>query len=391
MKLTALLLEDRAEHLADTLNTQLVARYKQDAHQETDARSVLNQLMKADPTRDSKFIHWIAAQYAKGGFSIKDVSDVKHDLAEFERVKSKLDIKSVEGFQSVKHLSQAVAPYNHEDVEGGSGNDNRARMFAEADVIFKSDEFSLVSPRTEAACKYFGRGTSWDLAKDGGDFRSAHETSPIYILTARSGEKYMMSFAAPDKNKGPDDEDFGPMLKNAQGNDVMFKELKDHFRNIVNILSEKTTFKAWTNASDSNVAIWYAENVMGGRWPEGEKTIMNDPKNAVDYAVNVIRGRWTEAEPAIMRDPLSAIEYCLQILDTRWPAAEPTIMKRSDTALKYAQEVIKGRWEEAEKIIKAHPHDAEIYQKEILKGSEWPDDIDTSRHTGEKPKEAKAQ
>lgn len=390
MKLQTLLLEDRADYIAQALNQQLVTRYEQDMHQATDARAVLNQLMKADPTPQSKFIHWIANQYAKGTFKIKDINDVKHDLAEFERVKSKLDVKNVDEFTTVKHLEQAVAPYNHEDVEGGSGkNDNREKMFAEADVIFKSDEFTLVSPRTEAACKYFGRGTNWDINKEGGDFRSAHETSPIYILTAKTGEKYMMSFAAPDKNKGPDDKDFGPMLKDSQGRDVTFSELKDHFRNIVNILSEKTTFKAWTNAADSNVAIWYAENVMGGRWPEGEKTIMNDSKNAVDYAVNVIRGRWTEAEPAIMRDPNAAIEYCMQILDERWPAAEPTIMKRSDTALEYAKQVIKGRWPEAEQIIKAHPHDAEIYKKDILKGSEWPDDIDTSRHTGEKPKDKK--
>ena len=46
-------------------------------------------------------------------------------------------------------------------------------------------------------------------------------------------------------------------------------------------------------------AYYYAYNVIEGRWPEAEATIMRDSYYAYQYAHNVIKGRWPEAEAEI--------------------------------------------------------------------------------------------
>ena len=98
---------------------------------------------------------------------------------------------------------------------------------------------------------------------------------------------------------------------------------------------------------------WYADAVIGGRWPEAEPIIMKDAKWAYWYASDVMKyKRWTEAEPYIMKNAYWAYWYARNIMkDARWPEAEPYIVKDARWAYWYACDVIKGRWPEAEPYI----------------------------------------
>jgi hypothetical protein len=49
------------------------------------------------------------------------------------------------------------------------------------------------------------------------------------------------------------------------------------------------------------MACWYADNVIGGRWPEAEPLIMKEAGYAYLYAIHIIRGQWIEAEPVIRK------------------------------------------------------------------------------------------
>jgi len=51
------------------------------------------------------------------------------------------------------------------------------------------------------------------------------------------------------------------------------------------------------------LACWYAFNIIKGRWPEAEATIMTSPEWAYRYAYKVIKGRWPEAEAIAAFDP----------------------------------------------------------------------------------------
>lgn len=383
MKLDHLLLEDRADFIAQSMNQQLVARYQQDTSQQADPREVVNKLMHADPTRGSKYLNWLTKMYIAGQFGMKDATRIKHELAEFERTHSKLEVKDINQYQSMDQLFQAVAPH-HNDDSTGTNNSNRERMFAESDIIYKDKDFSILSPRTENAAKYFGRGSAWSTAADEDNkFAEHHEASPVYILVDSRGKKYQMWFPSAETSRE------GPHIKDAQNNDYSFKRLMNEYPKLEGALKEKTTFKEWADPKNMHAILWYSRKVIGGRWQEAEPTIAKDPEMALKYAMSVIGGRFQEAEASIISKPEVAIKYSEKVLKQRWPAAEKTIIRTPHLALQYAVKVIKGRWPEAEKTIKEHPVDAKAYQEQILKGAEWPDEIDTSRHEGGKPKEKK--
>lgn len=390
MKLEDLLKEDHADYLASNMNSQLVARFKEDTRQDVDARTVINRLMHADPTQQSKYIHWITTMYVRGQFKMEDIPRIKHELTEFERVKSKLDIKDIGQYRSLPQLYQALAPYQHTDVESNNSANNatREKMYAQADVIHKESDFTLLSPRTEEAAKYFGRGTKWGVsAEEDNTFEQYNKKSPVYIFTDNQGTKYQLYFPEPKFDgfqKAPGEL---PQVRDSSNRSVPLAHIIKRYPDLLEILRSKTTFRNWANTKNASAAIWYAENVEQGRWQEGEPSIMKDPTAAIDYAERIIKGRWADAEPAIVKNAWSAISYCARILKARWPAAEPNIMKQSDTALVYAKHVIKGRWPEAEKIIKSHPEDAATYKRDVLKGAEWPDEADTSRHGSPAKKE----
>lgn len=50
-------------------------------------------------------------------------------------------------------------------------------------------------------------------------------------------------------------------------------------------------------------AYLYARDVVKGRWPEAEPSIVKDLQWAFPYARDVIQGRWPEAEPTILKSP----------------------------------------------------------------------------------------
>lgn len=376
MKLEQLMLEDRADSLATNMSEVLTSQYSKETGLDAEPRDVINKLMKLDPTRQSMYINWLAKMYGEGKFQIDD-QRLKHELAEFERVKSKLQVQDINQYQTVEDLYRALAPFEHEDVGDSNADSTRERKLAESDVIYKGKDFTIISPRTPDAAKYFGRGTSFRSASKDDDFEAMHKAAPVYYLTDKSGSKIELHFPA-----HADSEQQGPTATSSKGAKISFKALIQKYPDLLGVLKEKTAFADWADANNPEAALWYAENVMGGRYEEAEPAIAKSATASLKYATNVIKGRFAEGESAIAADSPSAISYCKYVLKERWPAAEANMMKKPHLAVQYAKEVIRGRWPEAEAAIKSHPKDAAEYQKDILKGSEWPDDIDKSRHEG---------
>ncbi len=187
---------------------------------------------------------------------------------------------------------------------------------------------------------------------------------------------------------------------------AVYNKLSQYIPNIGIFIDKESPIYIETVKSIPSSAYWYAIDVIKGRWPEAEPTIMKDPEFAVNYADNVINGRWPEAEPWIMKSPKQSCYYARDVIKGRWPEAEPTIMqdpqwafyyvcdmikdrwpeaepimvqnskhdpkRNSDYLLKYAKYMIKGRWPEAEPIIMQLPHSACTYAIDVIKGR-WPE------------------
>ena len=74
--------------------------------------------------------------------------------------------------------------------------------------------------------------------------------------------------------------------------------------------------------------VWYAENVIEGRWLEAEEFIMKCPHTIFDYARNVIKGRWPEAEETIMGDSFYSWLYTEDVINGRWYEDETSLLDR---------------------------------------------------------------
>jgi len=97
--------------------------------------------------------------------------------------------------------------------------------------------------------------------------------------------------------------------------------------------------------------LYYAEEIIKGRWHEAEPIIMQDAQHAYFYARDIIKGRWPEAEPFIMKEVAWAYAYAVDIIKGRWSEAEPYIMQDAKYIYLYANCVIQDRWIEAEEIV----------------------------------------
>lgn len=107
-------------------------------------------------------------------------------------------------------------------------------------------------------------------------------------------------------------------------------------------------------AQDSELALRYAQDVIQGPWPLGEKSILSTPDSAYYYALNVIGDRDPKVEQALLNLPHSeewAVYYAQEVIGGRWREAEPMIAQSADAAVKYAKNVIRGPWPQAERAI----------------------------------------
>ena len=105
-------------------------------------------------------------------------------------------------------------------------------------------------------------------------------------------------------------------------------------------------------------AYMHARNVVGGRWPEGEAAVAQEPHAAYRYARNVVRGPWPEGEAAIARDSLAAYCYARNVVRGPWPEGEAAIATDPYMARLYAEEVIGGPWPHGEAAVAQEPHES---------------------------------
>jgi|CXWL01.1.fsa_nt_gi hypothetical protein len=70
----------------------------------------------------------------------------------------------------------------------------------------------------------------------------------------------------------------------------------------------------------------YAVNVIGGRWPEGEKDIAKNAEMSFMYAKNIIKGKFPEGEEVLSKSPGYAVLYAIDVIKDRFPAAEKAIL-----------------------------------------------------------------
>ena len=78
----------------------------------------------------------------------------------------------------------------------------------------------------------------------------------------------------------------------------------------------------------------------GGRYPEGEKLIAEDPHYSVEYSKIV--GRFEEGERSIAKDAKLSTYYAVGVLKSRFVLGEPAIAESAYYSCAYSIYVLKG-------------------------------------------------
>jgi len=109
-------------------------------------------------------------------------------------------------------------------------------------------------------------------------------------------------------------------------------------------------------------AVWYARDLIKGRWVEVEDSIKTSPQYACLYATEVIRGRWIEGEDAIKTSPTYAFRYAQDVIKGEWPEGESIIATDPDLSYNYCYRVTQNRCKTIEKYILEKRLDLVLYK-----------------------------
>ena len=181
----------RTQWIIDTYGERLEAQAKSDdSAPEADAAVLVRTLLAADPTRNKAYGTWLAAAYARAGFLWEDLSKATETLDLFQRWRRRLpaEQRDVGRYATLADLWAAVEPFKDSDApvsENDAERRERDAVYAETRIIHQDADILIVSPQTERAAKWWGRGTRWcTSAENNNRFESYHKNGDLVVIVA---------------------------------------------------------------------------------------------------------------------------------------------------------------------------------------------------------------
>ena len=296
---------------------------------------------------NNKYAVWLANMASKG--ILKPGEDDKktiNTLFNFDKVKRLRDFpeKDINKFKNYGDLIQAIEPFLEQQTKG---EEHRIRETEGAIEVLNRPPYRVLRIDTPEASAKLCRDTEW-CVKDPKYYEEYAERGPLYLILENDEKIALVHY---ESNSFMD----------AYDRPLDHKQKFD----LIGLLSPVTGISIFNNAE---VAYEYAEKVMTGKFPAGEKAIASNPKTALHYVFDFFDRRWPPGEAAIAKDPESATAYAREIIKDRWPEGEAAIASNSDTAYLYAMDVIKDRWPEGEPAIASNVTTSFFYVKNVIKG-----------------------
>jgi hypothetical protein len=221
-----ILSEDRVTFLKDKYLALIWAKYQEkERHKILDSdQQVFEALQNADPTGKKNYFQWLVLTYLNDNtFLIEDISRVYDALVIFERAKSKIPVKDINQYKTLKSLYDAVEPFENQEIISNNEAERRKRQAffdsGQAELYYKSKNFTVIIPKTIEASQYFGQGTKWCTAgKNNNMFNAYTKKGPLYILLPMKWQfqfesnSYMDERDVPISNLGEYAEEIGKVF-----------------------------------------------------------------------------------------------------------------------------------------------------------------------------------
>jgi hypothetical protein len=213
-----ILSEDRVDFLKTKYEEAVWKKYNEKEHFRIleNGNQVFIHLENADPTRKKIYLQWIINIYLSDiRFMLEDCYKVRNALELFDKNKAYLPAnqRDINKFQIVD-LYYVVEPFEQQEIVSNNEAERRKRQSffdqGQAELVYQSDNVTIITPNTREAAQYFGRGTKWcTSARDHNYFDQYASEGPLYILLPMKWqfhfetESFMDERDEPLKNLGP--------------------------------------------------------------------------------------------------------------------------------------------------------------------------------------------
>jgi hypothetical protein len=123
---------------------------------------------ECDPSATGKHMSWLLGLLLTGGVHTEDLGRVCKTLDLYGRFRSRLpeDRRSLSAYATEAGLSEALSPFVGSTGSREARRGERAEVMSETDVLYDGPEGMVVSPKTERAARFWGRGTRWCTSAD---------------------------------------------------------------------------------------------------------------------------------------------------------------------------------------------------------------------------------
>jgi hypothetical protein len=192
LKFKSFLLEDRVEflkkqHPAIDTSHDALAKHR-------DAGNIIDHFAAhADPTKKKVYTQWVVNQYKKGHIRQEDHPRINKALSSFEQHKANLPSKDINQYHHITDLEGALPK---DKPAPTSKRAEVKQVKAEgADLIHSENGVTVHHIKTEAAAKYYGKGTQWCTAGDDNNmFHEYHKEGPLHVVHTPDKRKYQFHF-----------------------------------------------------------------------------------------------------------------------------------------------------------------------------------------------------
>jgi hypothetical protein len=354
MRAQEFLIEYRRDVTLQKIGSNLQQAATRDTQQS--AEEVISALEQMDPTPNKQYTQWLANQYIKGLFRLEDAPRVQDVVEKFIKVKSRLKQKDINQYTFHALEDEMDRIFNVQLAQPGqaqattpAADEGIFPVVPGSKILYNGVLGQLSIPETLQANKILCSGTKW-CTSDVSTFKGYSREGPLYIWRDKNGEKYQFHFA---------DNVVEPHIQLMDSRDRKISpELFRYFRSEHPVL--KHLFQKYESKlmkSGGTGLIDYAE-FYGGRWPELEEKIKDDPESVVQYAMRILKKRWIKAEPMLLQraNAKQLFDYMERFFNhkgRRWPEAESKLAQSNDPIyiIEYARRILGERLPEYEPKI----------------------------------------
>ena len=182
------LVENRIAHLISKNPTLDTSHDTFAKHQ--DAPSIITHFAEhGDPTKNKAHTQWLIGQYKKKNIRQEDTGKTHETLSNFEKYKSKLPQKDLNGYKKLSDVDAAVEP--HIGTHATKAAEVRAVKHEGADKVYEDDNISIHHVKNHSAACHYGAGTKWCTAAKDDPSMFEHYTSqgPLHVLNDKKNNR----------------------------------------------------------------------------------------------------------------------------------------------------------------------------------------------------------